>query len=71
MRFCLPSRSKAPPQKLEPLFQVNELFFGLFQHARRPVKAAEKDSYFLSSPLLTVQDAAYYNHIHGLAQSTE
>ena len=29
-RFCLPSRSKTPPQKFESLFQVGKLFFGFF-----------------------------------------
>jgi hypothetical protein len=26
------SRSKSPPQKIEALFQVGQLFFSLFQH---------------------------------------
>jgi hypothetical protein len=31
-RFCLVSTSKTPPQKIEPLFEVGQLFGGFFQH---------------------------------------
>jgi hypothetical protein len=32
MRFCLPSTSKTPPQKIEALFEAGQLFGGFFQH---------------------------------------
>jgi len=31
-RFCLASTSKTPPQEIEPLFEVGQLFGGFFQH---------------------------------------
>jgi hypothetical protein len=32
IRFCLASRSKTPPQKLQALFQLGQLLSGFFEH---------------------------------------